>query len=453
MNASLRLGRVSVVLALTVCPCVGVAQDNVPWGISAFVSQHGDTISEVRVVGQLDTPPFTLFSAGPNVGVKAGDRIGWLRQPADLWGPNRVADTLVGPEWFDLRAGDSAIAATAVDPRLAGAPGVQLRVWRTIVAQSVVTPLATLLALVKADQTLGPAVGTNPRLADTTSPVPALLALAEANDQVAAVVIANPVFAEQPRALATLAESHPGVWHDAMERVLEHLGALTASGPIDERLAIHLATASWMLGADSTRAAVAALPAVRQSSMARTILALAADTNLREPPPSVSEVGIRELIGRFYADTAFEPWLPPSLAGALVRSRAVRADHTLLWTLGTLCDKSRVGRQRWRDLRTDVLRQIVWDNSPLEDLERVARALADPAYWEHRQFPPLPRRVPALYVQPRSEAGHVARLLVNNPRVWHDRTVLASLATLPAAEFGGVPAIATQHLQMAARGQ
>jgi hypothetical protein len=466
MNASHCLGRVSVALALTILPRVGLTQDSVPADIATFARDHGDAGVLPHVVGHLDSPPFTLFSAGSKVGVRTGDRIGWLRQPADLWGTNRVADTLIGPAWFDLHSGDSAIAATAVDPRLAAVPDVQLRVWRAIVAQSAVTTLPTLLALVRTDQTLGPAVATSPRLLDVTSPVTSLTLLANANDQVAAIVVQNPVMARNPRALVTIAEAHPAVWADVMRRALDHVNDLVASGPMDERTAVHLVVASWTVGADSIHATVAALPAVQRSGIAHTILMLAADTDGSQPPPPVSEDALRVLMGRMEADTNFEPWFPPMLGNVLMRSRLVRANHTFLWDMTMLPEYGRLGHERWRDLRLDALMAIARDtHAPPEELERVARALADSSYWQRRPAPgwiartsvsPDSARVRARmpsFFPVHTRMAFVAQALMTNPRARDDRDVLQILATLPSSEFGSVPLMAQRQLQMLSRRQ
>jgi hypothetical protein len=413
------------------------AQDAPDSTIAAFAG------TQAFVVGRVAHPPFTLFSVGSSVGVEAGGRIGWLRQPRDLWGTNRSADAKRS-QWFDLAPDDSAIAATAVDPQLDLAPPAQLRVWRTVVAQSAVTPLPTLLALAKADRTLGPAIATSPRLLDTASSLTLLISLAGANDQVGAVVIRNPALEAHPRVLVTLAESHPALWPDAMRLALNHLDTLTASDPIDERMAVHLVVAAWTLGVDSMRSAVAALPAVRRSTMARTVLAVAADTIERQPP--VSEVALRQLIGRIEADTLDQPWFPLTVGALLARSRTVRADETLTWTLATLSDRSRAGRERWRTLRTDILAAIAWDHTArLEDLRRVARALTDSVYWQHR--PVAPRLVRTSAAEPQSREGLVARMLYGNPRARTDQTIMQVLAALPASEFGSVPALAQRQLQ------
>jgi hypothetical protein len=456
MTASHGLRRTSLVLALTILPRTAQAQDSMPADIAAFVRAHG--------IGHTDTPPFTLFSAGSDVGVRAGNRIGWLRQPADLWGTNRAsADAPIGPVWFDLRPGDSAIAATAVDPRLASVPEVQLRVWRTVVAQSAVTPLAILLALVQSDQTLGPAVSTNPRLLDATSPLPMLTALAKANDQVAAIVVQNPVMGQHPRTLITVAEAHPAVWADAMRRALEHVDALGASEAIDERMAVHLVVASTTLGVDSVRGVVAALPAVRRSGIAKTILMLAADTDGSQPPPAVSDDALRVVMGRMRADTNYEPWFPPTLEDVLMQSRVVRGNHTFLWDITTLPEYGRVGHERWRDARLDALMVIARDtHAPPEELERVARALADSSYWQRQ---PAPVRISAFadsarmrhrgasFFPAHSRTGFVAQALMTNPRARTDRDVLQILAALPTSEFASVPAMAERQLQMLSRHQ
>jgi hypothetical protein len=451
------LGRVSVIpvlamLTLPTLPHIAQAQDEVPPDIAAFVRDHGDAGLRPYVVGHLDQPPLTLFATGSNVGVQAADRIGWLRQPADVWKTSRVAVAPRDQTWFDLGPDDSLIAATAVDPRLASAAGVQLRVWRTVVAQSPATTLPTLLALLQLDQTLGPAVATNPRVLDAASPLPALIALANANDQVSAVVVQNPALASHPRALATLAQAHPIIWNDAMRVVLDHLGDLTASGPIDERLAVHLAAASWMLGVDSAPALVGQLPAVRHSAMAQTIMTLATDTDHTQPARRTSETGARELIGRIYADTGAQPWLPPALGGALARARVLRGDHTLLWELAMV--NGRIAHGRWREARTEALMAIASDpHSTPEELERVARALGDSSYWQHRASPSPPSRSRVPPLQQSTRDGQVAGKLLMNPRAAGSRATMELLAALPAAEFGSVPALAARRLQAMSRGQ
>jgi hypothetical protein len=406
--------------------------------IVAFVQDHGDPSYRANFLARLKHPSFTLFSAGSNIGVAAGDRIGWLRQPADLWGSNRLADTLTGPAWFDLRAGDTAIAATAADPRLASVPAVQLRVWRTFVAQSPETPLSTLLALVRLDQTLGPAVAASPRLLESTSPVPQLIALADASDHIAAVVVQNPVFLDHPLALATIAERHPAVWSDAMHRLLDNEPALEAAGSINERLAVHLAYASWALGQDSAaRAGIASLPAMRQSAMARAVLALAADIGQTTAPPAPM-LGLRELVGRLYGDTLGEVWLPTGLPPAMAQARAVRADRVLLWSLAQV--DGRAANGRWRSVRVLALKALAEDRTaPVEDLRRVAEALDDTAYWHHDD-PRMPDRswVPE---------GVVSAALMQNPRAAGDRTVLQSISALPIGKFGDRPLAAAQRLR------
>jgi len=397
------------------------------WGLALCVR----ALSAQDVVAHIDDPPFTLYRAGSNVGVSTGGPVAWLRQPADVWDTHRGRDVPMGPPWFELGPGDSAIAATAADPRLASAPPAQLRVWRTVVAQSAVAPLPTLLALLRDDQTLAPAVATNPRLSQTTSPLASLMALADANDQVAAIVIQNPAAASHPLTLVTLAERHPAIWTDAMRRVLGHLPELADSGGISERAAVHLAFAGWMLGGDSARVAVGHLPAVRRSTMAMTIVALASDTLVRE-------VGLRELIGRAYVDTMPEPWLPPGLANALTRTRAVRADRTLLWALATLDGHRAAGR--WRTTRADALLAIASDpQASPEELGRVVRALNDWTYWRHaaKSAPEAP----------------VASALMRNPKVRTDRATMEALAALPISEFGAVPSIAARRLHAMPRGQ
>ena len=432
----------SAALALTILPRVVLAQDSPGQAIATFAREHGGPTYQTSVVAHLDQPVFTLFSAGSNIGVSTGVRIGWLRQPADLWGANHLADTLIAPIWFELRPDDSVLAATAVDPRLASAPAVQFRVWRTVVAQSAVTPLPTLQALLRDDQTLAPAIATSPRLLQATSPLPLLVALADASDQVAAVVVQNPALAHQPRTLARLAERHPAIWYDTMRRVLDDLPELAASGPIDERLAVHLAFAGTTLGADSARVAVARLPAVRRSAMAAALLALASDTGGR----SVHEVGLRELIGRVYADTSAEAWLPPGLASALTHAPAIRADRTLLWALATV--DGHVAAGRWRAARADALLAIASDHhaSP-QELERVARALNDRTYW--RPAPPSPHSAPSGMTQESPVAG----ALMANPQIVNDRDALESLAALPIRQFGGTPRMAAQRLRAMPRGQ
>jgi hypothetical protein len=395
---------------LALCPSVALTQD---------------------IVAHLDNPPFTLVSAGSNVGVSVGGPIGWLRQPADMWATKRRAEPVMGPPWFELGPGDSAIAATAADPRLASAPATALRVWRTVVAQSPATPLATLLAIVRADQTLSAAVATNPRLLQTSSAFPLLGALADANDQVGAIVVRNPVLAEHPRMLATLAMRHPALWPDAMRRVLAHLPELAATGPIDDRLAVHLTFASVYLGVDSARVALARLPDVRRTPMAVAALALAADS-------AVPVLGLRQLIGRVYRDTNPEPWLPTPLGSALARSRAVRADHVLLWGLASM--NGHVAGSRWRVVRAQALAELAKDReTSIDELRRVARALTDASYW-HQPDPRMPARV-----QLPEEVAATA--LMRNAQAAADRQVLDALTLLPVGKFGSTPLAAAQRLR------
>ena len=441
----------SAAVALVMLPRVALTQDSLPPDIATFTREYGDAGVRAHVVAHIDNPSVTLFSAGSNVGVQAGGRIGWLRQPADLWGTNRIADTLIGPVWFDLRPGDSAIAATAVDPRLAGVAEVQLRVWRTIVAQSAVTTLPTLLALVEADQTLGPAVATSPRLLETTSPLPTLIALANANDQVGAIVIQNPALASDPRALAILAERHPALWRDAMHIVLAHLSEVAASGPIDERMAVHLAIASRTLGVDSA-VAVSRLAGVRRSAMAWTIVTLGARADSTQSGSRASETGVRELIGRIYADTAPAAWLPPPMQVLIViGARGFTRDRTLLWALTKV--NGHAAHNRWLDVRAEALMGVASDSHATpEELEQVARALGDSSYWEHRPFT-VPtgstRPLPVPFTRNREVAGK----LLMNPRVLGNRTTMELLAALPPREFGSVPAMAARFLKTPPRRQ
>ena len=74
--------------------------------------------------------------------------------------------------------------------------------------------------------------------------------------------------------------------------LLVHLGALEASGPIDERMAVHLAIASRTLGVDSA-AAVSRLRGVRHSAMAWAIVTLGADTSRTPAASRTSETGVR----------------------------------------------------------------------------------------------------------------------------------------------------------------
>lgn len=429
---------VAVGIAALLLAARATAQDSRDSAIATFARTHGDATDHPVIVGQIDHPPFTLFTAGVNVGVRADGRIGWLRQPADLWGSHRLTDTLTGPVWFELGHGDSAIGATAADPRLASAPAVQLRVWRTFVAQSAETPLSTLLALVRLDQTLGPAVAASPRLLETTSPVPQLMALADASDHIAAVVVQNPALLDRPQVLATLAERHPAVWAEGMHRLLDHLDALTAAGAINERLAVHLAYASWALGQDSvTRARIASLPGVRQSAMARAVLALASDVG-QDSVPRVPMLGLRELVGRLYGDTLSEVWLPTGLPVAMAQARAVKADRVLLWSLAQVDGRRANGR--WRSVRALALKALAEDRAaPVEDLRRVAEVLDDTAYWHHED-PRMPDRswIPE---------GVVSTALLENPRAAQDRTILQSISALPVGKFGDRPLAAAQRLR------
>jgi hypothetical protein len=435
--SSARLRILPLVLAISAARAAR-AQATPDSTVVAFAREHGGPAYRVNVVAHLSHPDFTLFSAGSNIGVEAGGRVGWLRQPADLWGSNRLADTLIGPVWFELREGDSAVGATAADPRLVSAPAVQLRVWRTFVAQSAETPLATLLALVRLDQTLGPAVAASPRLLETTSPVPQLMALADASDHIAAVVVQNPALLDRPQVLATLAERHPAVWAEGMHRVLDHLDAVTASGPINERMAVHLAYASWALGQDSvTRARIASIPAVRQSAMARAVLALASDVG-QDSVPRVPMLGLRELVGRLYGDTLSEVWLPTGLPPAMAQARAVKADRVLLWSLAQVDGRRANGR--WRSVRVLALKALAEDRAAsVQDLRRVAEALDDTAYWHHED----PRMADRSWIP----EGVVSTALLQNPRAAEDRTVLQSISALPVGKFGDRPLAAAQRLR------
>jgi hypothetical protein len=165
--------------------------------------------------------------------------------------------------------------------------------------------------------------------------------------------------------------------------------------------------------------------------MAMTIVALSSDTLVRE-------VGLRELIGRAYADTTPEPWLPPGLANALTRTRVVRADRTLLWALATLDGHRAAGR--WRTTRADALLAIASDpQASPDELGRVVRALNDWTSWRHaaRSAPEAP----------------VASALMRNPKVRTDRATMEALAALPTSEFGSVPSIAARRLHAMPRGQ
>lgn len=449
-------------------PRVALAQDVVPPAIDTFVTAHardaGDTLpAPPRVVGQVDAPPITLFVSGKHVGVLAGSRIGWLRLAATQRGIGRLADTVIGPSWFDLGPDDSALARTAVTMTVAPTDSAALRAWRIVVAMSPVTPLTTLLALLRVDSTLGPAVAMSPRLLRATSPWPSLMALAGADDGVAAVVITNPEAPNHPRDWAMLAERRPGVFQDAMRVVLSNLPALVASGPIDDRLAVHLATAVWR-SPDSTRRAVAALPAVSRSATARTILAIPADT-MRTAPFLVDTVRLGRLIDRIEGDTNREGFFPPALGTALPYAPDVRANHQLLRRMASL--NGHVAGERWRAARLSAMGTLVWVSNAPEDIEFVARQLADSSCWHHdlshapRYFvggggvmlPNMLLRTPrdtlmALRAPVRSQEGMLASRLVDNPSIWRNRPALELLAALPIEEFGGVPLRAKHALHV-----
>jgi len=451
------------VLALAGSARAAHPQDSVPPEIATFAREHGGGSRAPTIVAGLASPSFTLFTAdtgaSARVGVRARGRIGWLRQPATLRGTADVADTLIGTSWFDLYAGDSVLAMTAIDPRLATVAAAPLRVWRVLVAQSAVTPAAELLALLRADPTLAGAVATSPRLLDRATPVATLLALADASDAVGLIVVRNPRLADRPRALAELAERHAALWAEAMRRALARMPLLVASGAIDERLAVHLAFASRELGLASARMALGRLPDVggRPAAAAAMSIAICCGDSRPTPPRH----GLEQLIARLRRDTLPpDRWLPDGVGDALTRSDAVRADRAMLWAIATI--DGHAGSGRWRIVRAQALGDLAAERAtPLDDLRRVAQLLTDTTYWRPLWPDAPPRRPPPgdstdstggqqwwtqrRYSRPLPEDG-AAEQLMRNPRSNTDRNILGILAALPVGRFGAAPRAAQERL-------
>ena len=131
--------------------------------------------------------------------------------------------------------------------------------------------------------------------------------------------------------------------------------------------------------------------------------------------------------------------------------RGFTRHRTLLWALATV--NGHAAHDRWLDVRTEASTAIAsdWHAAP-EELEHVARALADSSYWGHRAYPISSggTRVP---IVPFTRNRQVAGKLLMNPRVIANRTTLELLAALPVAEFGSVPTMAARFLRTPPRRQ
>jgi hypothetical protein len=210
---------------------------------------------------------------------------------------------------------------------------------------------------------------------------------------------------------------------------------------------------------------VAALPAVRRSKTAPLILAVAADTN-RRVPFQVDTGRLGALIARIQGDTSSQRFFPQALGTALAYASDIQADHRLLRALASL--NGHAAGERWRPVRLAALQSLLYRARETDDLEFVARQLADSSYWHHNldhapyyfagssgQIPPRrPIRGAAndtlLFANApvRSQEGMVAQRLLQKTSIWSDRPALESLAGLPADEFGGVPFMAKRYLQL-----